>query len=122
MTITTITTPETNSITEVQSFGGLCPNQSIPCYRLKGRIEMIHDSVQVLKRLRGTTDVIVNASKMSIEIAFVCDWEIVEEVVEDLKSCGLDLHVFVQSLKFVEDYDGGRDGLFQNTYPYCGGD
>ncbi|MDB4338009.1 hypothetical protein N9997_01555 [Synechococcus sp. AH-603-L18] len=112
--MTTLTKPETNSITEVQSSGGLCPNHSVPCYRLKGRLECIHDRIEVLKRLRGTADVIVDASNLTIEIAFVTDWEIVEEVVEDLKSCGLDLHIFVESLKFVEDFDGVRDGLFQD--------
>ena len=74
---------------------------------------MIHDSVEVLKRLRGTADVIVDPSKMSIEIAFVTDWEVIEEVVDDIKS-GPDLHVFVESLKFVEDFDGERDGLFED--------
>ena len=111
--MTLLTKPQTNSTTEIQSFGGLCPNHSVPCYRLKGRIECIHDSVEVLKRLRGTADVIVDASTLTIEIAFVTDWEVIEEVVEDLKS-GPDLHVFVESLKFVEDFDEVRDGLFKD--------
>ena len=110
--MTTLTTPQTNSTTQILSFGGLGPS-SVPCYRLKGRIECIHDSVEVLKRLRGTADVIVDASTLTIEIAFVTDWEVIEEVVEDLKS-GPDLHVFVESLKFVEDFDEVRDGLFKD--------
>jgi len=106
-----ITIHQPNSTNLVQRFGGALDPIEVPVYRLIGRFEYIHDTVAIIRHLRGIGQLIIDPSKFTIDVSFMTEWEIIEEVIEALRITP-DLHVFVESLKFAEDFDGERNGLF----------